>query len=72
MPRIGKPVLPANDGSKQRIAELVYSLLKESAQGCKTHGIDLVRPPNPKYGDAVAVIMSDGRDVIIRFEEAPQ
>ena len=50
----------------ERLAELVYSLLKESAPHL---GIDLVRPPNPFHGHVVAVLFSDGRDVVITFTE---
>ena len=50
----------------ERLAELVYSLVKESAPHL---GIDLVRPPNPAHGNAVAVLFSDGRDVVITFTE---
>jgi hypothetical protein len=32
--------------------------------------IELVRPPNPGHGYAIAVLFADGRDVVIRFEEA--
>ena len=32
-------------------------------------GVDLVRPPNPAHGHAVAVLFADGKDVVIRFEE---
>ena len=31
--------------------------------------IDMVRPPNPAHGHAVAVLFADGKDVVIRFEE---
>ena len=50
----------------EHLAELVYSLLKESAPHVS---IDLVRPPNPAHGNAVAVLFSDGRDVVISFAE---
>jgi len=50
----------------ERLAELVYSLVKESAPHL---GIDLVRPPNPAHNNAVAVLFSDGRDVVITFTE---
>ena len=50
----------------ERTADLVYGLLKESAPHL---GIDLVRPPNPAHGNAVAVLFSDGRDVVISFAE---
>lgn len=67
MPRL-KPTIPGNDGPIQLIAQLVYSLLSESKEG-RERGVDLVRPPNPRYADAVCVLMRDGRDVVIRFEE---
>jgi len=48
------------------VANLVYGMLS----GKKGEfGIDLVRPPNPAHGHAVAVLFADGRDVVIRFEE---
>ena len=50
----------------ERLAELVYSLVKESTPHL---GIDLVRPPNPAHGNAVAVLFSNGRDVVISFAE---
>jgi len=50
----------------ERLAELVYSLLKESAPHL---GIDLVRPPNPAHGSAVAVLFQGGQDVVISFAE---
>jgi hypothetical protein len=49
-----------------RLADLVYSLVRESAPHL---GIDLVRPPNPAHGDAVAVLFNDGLDVVITFTE---
>jgi len=49
-----------------RLADLVYELLKDSVPHLD---IDLVRPPNPAHGDAVAVLFSDGRDVVITFTE---
>ena len=58
--------VPATDANAERLAELVYSLLKESAPHL---GIDLVRPPNPAHNNAVAVLFSDGRDVVIVFTE---
>jgi hypothetical protein len=52
--------------NKERLADLIYSLLRDSAPHL---GIDLVRPPNPAHGDAVAVLFNDGRDVVITFAE---
>ena len=50
----------------EHLAELVYSLLKESAPHVS---IDLVRPPNPAHGNAVAVLFQGGQDVVISFAE---
>jgi hypothetical protein len=57
--------------NRERLADLVYELLKDSAPHL---GIDLVRPPNPTHGDAVAVhfravLSNDGLDVVITFTE---
>ena len=49
----------------ERLAHFICGALS----GAKGVGIDLVRPPNPAYGHAVAVLFADGRDVVIRFEE---
>jgi len=48
------------------LANLVYGFLSGKSG---EFGIDLVRPPNPAHGNAVAVLFADGRDVVIRFEE---
>ena len=55
----------------EHLAELVYLLLKESAPHVSIEhvSIDLVRPPNPAHNNAVAVLFSDGRDVVIVFTE---
>jgi hypothetical protein len=58
--------LRAAENNRERLADLVYSLLRDSAPHL---GIDLVRPPNPAHGDAVAVLFADGGDVIITFTE---
>lgn len=50
----------------ERIADLVYGLLRESEPHL---GIDLVRPPNPAHGNAVAVLFQGGQDVVISFAE---
>jgi hypothetical protein len=52
--------------NRERLADLVYELLKDSAPHL---GIDLVRPPNPAHGDAVAVLFNDGQNVVITFTE---
>lgn len=53
--------------NRERLADLVYELLKDSAPHL---GIDLVRPSNPAHGgDAVAVLFNDGLDVVITFTE---
>ena len=68
-----RKVIPISDGetlhratNRERLADLVYSLLRDSAPHL---GIDLVRPPNPAHGDAVAVLFNDGLDVVITFTE---
>jgi hypothetical protein len=53
-----------NGSNAAKVANLVYGLLS----GIKGLGIDLVRPPNPVHGHAVAVLFADGDDVVIRFE----
>jgi hypothetical protein len=58
--------LRAAENNRERLADLVYSLLRDSAPHL---GIDLVRPPNPAHGDAVAVLFNDGLDVVITFTE---
>jgi hypothetical protein len=58
--------LRAAENNRERLADLVYSLLRDSAPHL---GIDLVRPPNPAHGDAVAVLFNDGQDVVITFTE---
>jgi hypothetical protein len=51
-----------------KLAQLVYELLRFQVRGADS--IELVRPPNPGHGHAIAVLFADGRDVVIRFEEA--
>ena len=58
--------LRSAENNRERLADLVYSLLRDSAPHL---GIDLVRPPNPAHGDAVAVLFADGLDVVITFTE---
>ena len=49
------------------LANLVYKAL--NAHRAAFGAPDLVRPPNPKHGHAIAVLFADGKDVVIRFEE---
>ena len=49
------------------LANLVYKAL--NLHRAEFGAPDLVRPPNPAHGHAVAVLFADGRDVVIRFEE---
>jgi hypothetical protein len=53
---VTRKVIPIGDGetlrratNRERLADLVYPLLRDSAPRL---GIDLVRPPNPAHGDA--------------------
>ena len=59
------------DSNTERMANLVYRLLSSLTDTQRTlSGIDLVRPPNPAHGHAVAVLFADGKDVVVRFEES--
>jgi hypothetical protein len=49
------------------LANLVYKAL--NAHRAAFGAPDLVRPPNPAHGHAIAVLFADGKDVVIRFEE---
>jgi len=58
------------DSNVTRLAKLVYEFLRRGRYDeAAAPGVDLVRPPNPAHGHAVAVLFADGRDVVIRFEE---
>lgn len=59
----------ASNSNTDRLAKLVYAALTAKLTSVGL-GIDLVRPPNPAQGNAVAVLFADGRDVVIRFEES--
>jgi hypothetical protein len=57
------------ESNADRLAKRVYDLLSSNRPPNGALGVDLVRPPNPKHGHAIAVLFADGKDVVIRFEE---
>ena len=58
------------DSNSERLARHVYDLLSSNRPPTGALGVDLVRPPNPAHGHAVAVLFADGKDVVVRFEES--
>lgn len=57
------------ESNADRLAKRVYDLLSSTRPPNGALGVDLVRPPNPAHGHAIAVLFADGKDVVIRFEE---
>ena len=58
------------DSNSERLARHVYDLLSSNRPPTGALGVDLVRPPNPAHGHAVAVLFADGKDVVVRVEES--